>query len=330
MTKRKILFYLIVLGILFVVNLILIFWGKQIFKIKADAVPVCGSGPCVSNPSINFGFYWKRVPNAGAETLANEFNESKNAIAQQFKMITFAAGLSGSPDSYGETFQMVLDQAAQIKNLNPSRQVYSYRWTISKISQLDPDIVNKTLDPDGNNRQCFLRYQTGDKKGQPILLTGQGAYVMDVTSQCWKNYLANSINSQANLYGVNGVMFDGVMPALADTIAPYPQTITDTHLPANYAANWKANIQKLLTDVKAQIGDNKILWISKPCDYDGSDNDCSKDFIPYADGFMYERFSFWAQGSSPNIDVDYKSPAFLSVEQFKSNLDMAFTAQKQG
>jgi hypothetical protein len=331
------------------------------------------------NPSIKFVLHWKRVGQDGINQINSDFSKYERAIGNQFSFAGVSSGRLNSPTIESD----LLTQSQTLKNDYPNIQSGIYKWTIAKIMSNDQDIVNGTLNPndpisgkrpDGKDStySCFLRYTKTETRqqeddngnlipnkfdtitaGSPVVF-GNG-YDMDITSLCWKNYLANYINQYTKTYNQDWVFLDGVYNYHDAHLGLDPNRFDASVIPANYTTQWDNNINSLLdslrTYLNGQKSNAKIMINNIVCPNAGPYNlnnqfayYCNNQYTSHADGINFERLAFWANvnGTSNAFtgsfnDSDYgtntggttKSP-FLNLANFQENLDVATAAEKLG
>ena len=265
------------------------------------------------NQSIKNGLFLIRRATDGE---MNFINQNLQAISKQFK-IMITTQYDGKTDD--ETAK-IYGQAKQIKEANPANLVLAFRY-VGKMLATDYDVRHGILNPavGSNTESCFLKNpRTGD-----LIQENSNTYLMDITSQCWKDYLVNFAKDKKNKYNLDGVFIDQANPSFKFQLDAYKNgTLTDNDLPANYAANWDKNVSALIDYLKKNSGGLTVFWNGPKCDV-FSEFDCNQGRIPYGDGFMFERFAFAGNFTANPV-------GYLNLANWKKHLEIALKGQNQG
>ena len=167
----------------------------------------------------------------------------------------------------------------KIKTANPNITMIGYRdFMYMPTWYSDWSIVNQT-----QNEDWFLHTKYGNTSQYRMQNNGGGAYVMNISSIGWRNYLANWVSKKLATYPmIDGIFADDVGEAIIFSPSwtnPFNVPLTD--LDPSVISNWNTNMAGLLQTVKTAMG-SKLLIINTP--------DLNGFLIQYCDGQMIEHF----------------------------------------
>lgn len=318
MAKRKILIYLIIFGILFVATLILIFWHRNLFKIRADTGPTCGNNICElgenvgncpfdcakTNPSIHFEVFLGTIQGEGPNGTEESRNNFYNYIVQQFQFITnFAKSNWKELDQTSDKIQFFLNRGKVLKEKNTSNTVIAYKLVDKIVQNQSEDF---TFLDDGGHENCFL-HQKGHNGKSYRFKSGDGVnsalgYYVNPKSQCWKDALLIYAKSKlgTEIPGYFNYNFDGIW--LDEALAKPKCGLSGTadiwcspdQIDDDLYNNWQQYIKDLVNYVKANVDNDKLMLVNGiKCDL-WKDQNCNQDLVSGTniDATMFETFAY--------------------------------------
>ena len=170
-------------------------------------------------------------------------------------------------------FGMGISSLQGIKNANPNMKIIGYKDLIG-ISTYSDDWAEVN-----SHEDWFVH----DARGNRIIMTDYGWYLMDVGSAGWRQHYVSYLNNRLNNAQFDGVLADDVW----NTIASWYLATFDHTVPSSVISRWHADTIGMLQYVKANLLSGKILIVN-------SDEFATDDYLNIADGQMLEGYQHTA------------------------------------
>jgi hypothetical protein len=201
-----------------------------------------------------------------------------------------------------------------IKAINPNVKILGYKDLIGMKAAMDDWAEVNT------HENWFVHDATGHR----IKMVQWGWYLMDVSSQGWRQHWVSHVNGELNNTAYDGLLADDAW----NTMASWYLSTFDATVPASVISGWHNNVIGMLQYIKANLLHSKILIVN-------SDEWSTDDYLNIADGQMLEGYEHasWtainAFGLRPTIDVLARKSATGKIILAESGTDTTNASQAQ-
>ena len=161
----------------------------------------------------------------------------------------------------------------KIKAINPSIIILGYKDVMAMNAYME----------DWNEANTHEDWFMHDLKGSRIQIDSiYGWYLMDISSQGWRQHYADYVKEKIDLYSFDGVFADDVWTHLfRDAWTVPPEDVPDWNYVVNGYTYWQTRMREFLSYVKSRIGNSLLIY-----------NGPSNIYLDVSDGKTRENFVF--------------------------------------